>query len=69
MDAGKWPPSCPGKMPYMEGVRMPRMTDTMLDGGDPFPQMTLPQVGGGQVHLPDDLAGNWGVVLLYRGHW
>lgn len=48
---------------------MPRMSDTMLDGGDPFPRIELPKVGGGQVRLPDDLAGNWGVVLLYRGHW
>ncbi|MGH8069811.1 MAG: hypothetical protein ACRERE_32125 [Candidatus Entotheonellia bacterium] len=48
---------------------MARMTDNMLDGSDPFPHLELDKVGGGKLHLPDDLAGDWGVVLLYRGHW
>jgi hypothetical protein len=48
---------------------MARMTDKMLDGGDPFPDLELDKVGGGKLPLPDDLAGDWGVVLLYRGHW
>jgi hypothetical protein len=48
---------------------MPRMTDAILDSGDVFPKMTFHKVGGGQLTLPDDLAGHWGVVLLYRGHW
>ena len=48
---------------------MPRMTDAMLDGGDPFPLLELNKVGGGKVRLPADLAGSWGVVLFYRGHW
>jgi hypothetical protein len=48
---------------------MPRMTDKMLDGGDPFPPLELDKTGGGKVRLPADLAGSWGVVLLYRGHW
>ena len=51
------------------GHTTPRMTDTMLDGGDPFPPLELDKVGGGKVRLPEDLAGSWGVVLLYRGHW
>jgi peroxiredoxin len=48
---------------------MPRMTDNILDGGDPFPSLELDKVGGGKVSLPGDLAGSWGVVLFYRGHW
>lgn len=48
---------------------MPRMTDKMLDSGDRFPSLEMNQVGGGTLCLPDDLAGDWGVILLYRGHW
>lgn len=51
------------------GYSMPRVTETMLDSGDRFPRLTFNKVGGGTVRLPDDLAGAWGVVLLYRGHW
>src|SRR5260370_21331863 len=28
-----------------------------------------PAVGGGTIALPDDLAGSYGVVLIYRGFW
>jgi hypothetical protein len=45
------------------------MRDKILDSGDAFPRLSFDKVGGGQVCLPDDLAGEWGVVLLYRGHW
>lgn len=48
---------------------MPRMTTQMLDSGDPFPSFEVARVGGGKISLPDDLKGDWGVVLLYRGHW
>ena len=48
---------------------MPRVTETMLESGDRFPHLMFNKVGGGTVRLPDDLAGAWGVVLLYRGHW
>lgn len=48
---------------------MPRMTDKMIDSGDPFPSLEADRVGGGKISLPGDLAGDWGVVLLYRGHW
>ncbi|MDH3599513.1 MAG: peroxiredoxin family protein [Candidatus Tectomicrobia bacterium] len=48
---------------------MPQMTDKMLDGGDAFPHLEFNKIGGGTVSLPDDLAGQWGAVLLYRGHW
>jgi hypothetical protein len=45
------------------------MTDKMLDSGDLFPNLELGKVGGGTLSLPGDLAGDWGVVLLYRGQW
>ncbi len=48
---------------------MPRMTDKMIDSGDAFPALEVDRVGGGKISLPGDLAGGWGVVLLYRGHW
>ncbi|MEB2848174.1 redoxin domain-containing protein [Rhizobiales bacterium RZME27] len=31
--------------------------------------MKIPAVGGGVIHLPSDLGGSYGVVLIYRGHW
>ena len=51
------------------GYSMPRMTDKMLDSGDLFPRLELDKIGGGKLSLPGDLAGDWGAVLLYRGHW
>lgn len=40
-----------------------------LENNQTFPTLTLPQVGGGSLSLPADLAGGFGVVLLYRGAW
>ena len=40
-----------------------------LNNGDTFPHFSASQVGGGTINLPEDLAGSWGVVLFYRGHW
>ena len=40
-----------------------------LGNGDPFPTLHLPRAGGGSISLPEDLAGFYGVVLLYRGSW
>lgn len=48
---------------------MPRMTDKILDSGDPFPHLEFDRVGGGKLQLPNELANDWGVVLFYRGHW
>ncbi len=48
---------------------MPKVNDLFLDTGDDFPRLTIPKVGGGEIVLPDDLAGSWGVVLFYRSHW
>ncbi|SOX53404.1 peroxiredoxin [Mycobacterium ahvazicum] len=40
-----------------------------LNNGDQFPALELPAVGGGTISLPGDLAGYYGVVLIYRGSW
>jgi peroxiredoxin len=40
-----------------------------LRNRDVFPSLQLPLVGGGTLTLPDDLAGSYGVVLMYRGAW
>jgi peroxiredoxin len=46
------------------------MTDTtLLRPGDQFPALTVARTGGGTLHLPDDLVGHFGVILLYRGSW
>ena len=34
-----------------------------------FPDLKMPAVGGGSLHLPTDFAGSYGVILIYRGHW
>ncbi|MFC4019028.1 redoxin domain-containing protein [Micromonospora sp. GCM10011542] len=40
-----------------------------LNNGQHFPKLQVPAVGGGSLSLPDDLAGGFGVVLIYRGSW
>jgi peroxiredoxin len=40
-----------------------------LRNGQPFPPLEGPAVGGGTISLPGDLAGSYGVVLIYRGSW
>jgi peroxiredoxin len=42
---------------------------TLLQPRDRFPTLTVPLNGGGTLVLPDHLAGNFGVVLFYRGAW
>jgi peroxiredoxin len=41
----------------------------VLHNGELFPNLTIEAVGGGRIDLPADLAGSFGVVLLYRGSW
>lgn len=41
----------------------------MLHNGQTFPTLSFRAVGGGILTLPDDLAGAFGVVLVYRGSW
>jgi peroxiredoxin len=44
------------------------MTGTTLrHPGDPFPASGVNLPGGRTLHLPEDLAGRFGVVLFYRG--
>lgn len=40
-----------------------------LQNGQRFPHLEIPAVGGGVLDLPQDLAGSYAVVLIYRGHW
>lgn len=40
-----------------------------LHNGDTFPSLTIDAVGGGTISLPGDLAGAFGVILIYRGSW
>ena len=42
---------------------------SLLRNGQPFPPIEVPAVGGGTISLPEDLAGSYGVVLIYRGSW
>ena len=42
---------------------------TLLNPGDIFPDLDLNLVGGETLHLPDHLAGRYGVVLTNRGSW
>jgi peroxiredoxin len=41
----------------------------MLHNKEVFPTLSFARAGGGEVHLPDDLAGRFGVILFYRGAW
>lgn len=41
----------------------------LLTPGDTFPPLSVTRSGGGQITLPGDLAGAFGVVLFYRGSW
>jgi len=40
-----------------------------LHNGQQFPSLSVPAVGGGTISLPGDLAGCYGIVLIYRGSW
>jgi peroxiredoxin len=41
----------------------------MLHNNDVFPSLTFARAGGGEIHLPADLAGGFGVILFHRGSW
>ena len=41
----------------------------LLKNGDRFPRLVAKNVAGGEITLPEDLAGSFGVVLIYRGAW
>lgn len=41
----------------------------LLHPGDPFPELTLSVPGDKTVTVPETFAGQFGVVLFYRGTW
>ena len=41
----------------------------LLNPSDPFPSITITPVDGDPIDLPDVLAGQFAVVLFYRGSW
>lgn len=41
----------------------------MLQNGAVFPSLNFPRVGGGELRVPEDLAGATSVVLFHRGAW
>jgi peroxiredoxin len=41
----------------------------MLKNDDVFPSLIFARAGGGEIHLPADLAGKFGVILFHRGSW
>jgi peroxiredoxin len=41
----------------------------LLHPGDPFPELTLTVPGGQAVQVPEAFAGQFGVLLFYRGSW
>ncbi len=41
----------------------------LLHPGDTFPELTLTVPGGKTVRVPETFAGQYGVMLLYRGSW
>ena len=41
----------------------------VLNPGDPFPQLTITTADGQALTLPDAFAGDFAVVLFYRGAW
>jgi peroxiredoxin len=41
----------------------------LLNPGDSFPRLTISTTNGQTLALPDAFAGEFGVVLFYRGSW
>ena len=41
----------------------------LLNPGDPFPRLTISTTDGQTLTIPDAFAGDFGVVLFYRGAW
>jgi peroxiredoxin len=41
----------------------------LLNPGDPFPRLTIGTTDGQALTIPDAFAGDFGVVLFYRGAW
>jgi peroxiredoxin len=41
----------------------------LLNPGDPFPRLTISTTDDQALTIPDAFAGDYGVVLFYRGSW
>ncbi len=41
----------------------------LLSPGDSFPALSLTPPGGSALTLPDAFAGEFGIVLFFRGSW
>ena len=41
----------------------------LFNPGDPFPRLTITVPGGQTLAVPDAFAGDYAVVLFYRGSW
>ena len=41
----------------------------LLAPGDPFPRLPITAAGGARLTIPDAHAGQFGVVLFFRGSW
>ncbi len=48
---------------------MARPNTMQLDTDDRFPELELELLDADSLQLPGGLAGDWTVVLVYRGHW
>jgi len=48
---------------------MAKIPGPFLDAHEGFPRLTLKQITGEVLHLPEGLGPGYGVVLFYRGHW
>jgi|YNPNPStandDraft_1061719.scaffolds.fasta_scaffold12725_6 hypothetical protein len=48
---------------------MARKGDVFLDSNDQFPELHLRSIAGGELVLPREMGPDYGVLLLYRGHW
>ena len=41
----------------------------LLNPGDKFPDLEVRPAGSSPIRLPDTFAGQFGVVLFFRGSW
>ena len=40
-----------------------------LTPGDSFPEFNVPAVDGRNLNIPNDITGEYAVVIFYRGIW
>jgi peroxiredoxin len=57
----------PGPAPKRQTFR--REWIAVLQNNDVFPSLAFARAGGGEIHLPGDLAGGFSVILFHRGSW